>query len=157
MGTMWHINTKYTILFNKTKFTPYTLFLQPTRQRVFLLSRYADTWIRERSCEAFFVRCCSFAYKSITAFGTKALFWDQGLCPLISVPVIQFQSRKVYDTRDWGMVLRVGGSTLFGVPTTLSVASGCLSAKTQKVASKYLHTTFTHKKIFKIKIIWIHC
>ncbi len=23
MGTMWHINTKHTILFNKTKFTPY--------------------------------------------------------------------------------------------------------------------------------------
>jgi hypothetical protein len=44
--------------------------------------------------------------------------------------------------------LRVGGCTLFGVPTTLSMASGCLSAKTQKVASKYLHTTFTLKEIF---------
>jgi hypothetical protein len=44
------------------------------------------------------------------------------------------------------MVLRVGGCTLFGVPTTLSMASGCLSAKTQKVASKYLHNLFTQEE-----------
>jgi hypothetical protein len=44
------------------------------------------------------------------------------------------------------MVLRVGGFTLFGVPTALSMASGCLLIETQKVASKYLHTTFTHKE-----------
>jgi hypothetical protein len=51
------------------------------------------------------------------------------------------------------MVLRVGGCTLFGVPTTLSMALGCLSIETQKVASKYVHTTFTHKENYKIKII----
>ncbi len=87
-----------------------------------------------------------FWYKSKTAFGTKALFWDQGLCPLISAPVIRFQSRKVYQRL--GMVLRVGGCTLFGVPTTFSMASGCLSAKTQKVASKYLHNLFTQEEEF---------
>jgi hypothetical protein len=49
------------------------------------------------------------------------------------------------------MVLRVGGCTLFGVPTTLSMASGCLSVETENVASKYLHTTFTHKEKFSNK------
>jgi hypothetical protein len=53
----------------------------------------------------------------------------------------------------WGVVLRVGGSTLFGVPTTLSMASGCLSAKTQKAASKYLHNLFTQQEEFFKKII----
>jgi hypothetical protein len=46
------------------------------------------------------------------------------------------------------MVLRVGGCTLFGVGAFLSMASGCLFVETQKVASKYLHTTFTHKEEF---------
>jgi hypothetical protein len=35
------------------------------------------------------------------------------------------------------------------VPTTLSMASGCFLIETPKVASKYLHTTFTHKENFK--------
>jgi hypothetical protein len=85
-------------------------------------------------------------YKSMTAFGTKALFWDQGLCPLIFVPAIRFQSRKVYQR--WGMVLRVGGCTLFGFLTTLSMALGCLLIETQKVASKYLHNLFTQEEEF---------
>jgi hypothetical protein len=46
------------------------------------------------------------------------------------------------------MVLRVGGCTWFGVRTTLSMASGCLSIETQKVASKYLHNLFKQEEVF---------
>ncbi len=101
---------------------------------------------RHRNLEELLKKGYATVYKSKTAFGTKALSWDQGLCPLISAPVIRFQSRKVYQR--WGMVLRAGGCTLFGVPATLSMASGCLSAKTQKVASKYLHNLFTQEEEF---------
>jgi hypothetical protein len=57
----------------------------------------------------------------------------------------------------WSMAWRVGGCTLFGVPSFLSMASGCLIVKTPKVASKYLHNLFTQGENFEVKIIWIHC
>ena len=37
----------------------------------------------------------------------------------------------------------------FGIPIIRSMASGCLLVETQKVASKFLHTRFTHNEILK--------
>jgi hypothetical protein len=51
------------------------------------------------------------------------------------------------------MARRVAGCPLFGVWITLSIASGWVIIETQKLASNDLHSGFTLKKNFKIKII----
>jgi hypothetical protein len=51
----------------------------------------------------------------------------------------------------------VGGCPLFGVEATLSMVSGWVIIETQKLAPNVLHSGFTLKKNFKIKIISFHC
>ena len=51
------------------------------------------------------------------------------------------------------MALRVSGCALFGVPTTLLMASGYPFIETQKVASKFYTQDLHTRKIFKLEFL----